>query len=346
MKKINKISLLSTLLISNNALSIELSKHLSTSTEPTPKIRIEPKYPVSAARQRREGWANFSFIIEKDGSVSNVITQENSGSKDITLAAKKAVMKWQYEPAMENGEPVQQCVNSVQLNFRMNKDGAQGVTRRFKSLYNKTKEALDARDYTKVKELLRKFETLTNMHLSEYNFLQLLSARYAREIGDDAIQLSHLKKVKFSSDNKDAEQALAILDQRFVLEVQLNQLQSAYKTYKRIERMAVAAPDLTRYKKIIKHVDEFVNSTNELVINADILDNDYFHHALVRNKFTITNISGALTKMDIRCANKRHLYSIESNNTWAIPEAWQQCHIFIFGEKNSTFNLIEHPFEA
>ena len=240
MKRFNIISLLSTLLIANNALSMELSRHLSTSSEPTPKIRIEPKYPAFAARQRREGWANFSFIIEKDGSVSNVITQEASGSKDITLAAKKAVMKWQYKPAMENGEPVQQCVNSVQLNFRMHKDGAQGVTRRFKSLYNKTKEALDARDYTKVKELLSKFETLTNMHLSEYNFLQLLSAKYAREIGDDAMQLSYLKRVKFSSDNKVAKQKLAILDQRFVLEVQLNQLQSAYKTYKRIERMAVA----------------------------------------------------------------------------------------------------------
>ena len=106
------------------------------------------------------------------------------------------------------------------------------------------------------------------------------------------------------------------------------------------------APHLTRNKKIIKHVDEFVNLTNELVINADILDNDYFHHALVRNKFTITNISGALTKIDIRCANERHVYSIESNNTWKIPEAWQQCHIFIFGEKNSKFNLIEHPFEV
>ncbi len=55
--------------------------------------------------------------------------------------------------------------------------------------------------------------------------------------------------------------------------------------------------------------------------NADILDNDYFHHALGRNKFTITNISGMLTKMDIRCANKRHLYSIENNNTWKTPEA-------------------------
>jgi hypothetical protein len=40
--------------------------------------------------------------------------QETSGSKDITLAAKKTVMKWQYQPAIENGEPIQQCVNSVQ----------------------------------------------------------------------------------------------------------------------------------------------------------------------------------------------------------------------------------------
>jgi len=134
MKKYYIISVLPLALLHNSAAAVKLSKHLSSSTEPTPKVRINPKYPVSAARDRREGWATFSFIIEKYGSVSNVITKETSGSKDITLAAKKAVLKWQYQPAMENGKPIQQCVNSVQLDFRMHTDGARGATKRFRSV--------------------------------------------------------------------------------------------------------------------------------------------------------------------------------------------------------------------
>jgi TonB family protein len=346
MKKTAIINFLPAFLLCNSAAAIELSQHLSTSTEPTPKVRVEPKYPISAARDNREGWATFSFIIEKDGSVSNVITKETSGSKDITLAAKKAVMKWQYQPAIENGEPIQQCVNSVQLDFRMHKNGTKTVTRRFNSLYSKTKTALAEKDYAKSKQLLSKFKKINYMHLSEHNFLQLLSAQYAKAIGNEAMQLAHLNKVKVASNDRNTAHELSVLDQRFVLEIKLNQLKNAYQTYKRIEKISVANPYLAHYQSLIKQVDEFINSEKQLIVSADIRNNDYWHYALVRNEFTLTNINGKLTKMDIRCANKRHVYSIENNNTWKIPDDWQQCHVFIFGENNAKFNLVEHPFKV
>jgi TonB family protein len=345
MKKII-IRFLPPLLLCNSAAAIELSQLLSTSTEPTPKIRVEPKYPISAARNGREGWATFSFVIEKDGSVSNVITQETSGSKDITLAAKKAVMKWQYQPAIENGEPIQQCVNSVQFDFRMHKNGTKKVTRRFNSLYHKTKAALAEKDYVKTKALLSKFTNIEYMHLSEHNFLQLLNAEYAKAIGNDVMQLAHLTKIKIATDDKNTEYELSLLAQRFVLELQLNKLKNAYDTYKRIEKISVAKPYLAHYQALIKQVDEFIHSEKELIVDADIRSDDYWHYALVRNEFTLTNIKGKLNKIDIRCANKRHVYSIENNNTWKIPDAWQQCHVFIFGENNTKFNLVEHPFKV
>jgi TonB family protein len=346
MKNLLFISLLSPLLYCNYAVAIELSKHLSTSTQPIPKIRVSPKYPKGAAQSRREGWAQFSFIIEKDGSVSNVINTESSGSKDLTSAAKKAILKWQYEPAMENGKPVQQCVNSVQMDFRMSKNGTKTVTRRFKALYTKTNNALEQKDYVKVEEYLASFSKIKYMHMSENNFLQLLHAQYAKVKGDEALQLSHLYKVRFSSKGEDSEQTLSVLEQRFILEVKLNRLKQAYKTFKAIEKTPSAKPYLERYQTIIKQVDEYINSEKDFMVNADIRSNNYWHYALARNEFTLTNIDGKLSKMDIRCANKRHVYSIENNNTWTIPESWQQCNVFIFGDDDTTFNLVEHPFKT
>ena len=60
-----------------------------------------------------------------------------SGSKDFANAAIKAVAKWQYKPAMENGEAIQQCANSVKMDFRMKNEGESAVTRRFKKKYEK-----------------------------------------------------------------------------------------------------------------------------------------------------------------------------------------------------------------
>ncbi|MBA6390727.1 energy transducer TonB [Colwellia sp. BRX10-3] len=348
MNKTLFIIFLPILLLCNSVNAIEISRHLSTTTEPTPTFRVDPKYPKNAARNSREGWARFSFIIEKDGSVSNVITKETSGSEDITLAAKKAVMQWKYQPAMEDGEPIQQCANSVQLSFKMNKqkNSATGATRRFQHLYSKTKAALAENNYVEAKELLNKFKKIKHMHLSENNFLQLLSAQYASEIGDPALQLSHLNKISFSAEPESHQQVLSILKQKFILEIKLNQLKPAYNTFKRLEKIAADEPYLADYQALIKRVDEFVNSDKELVITADIRQDDYWYYALVRNEFTLTNITGKLTKMDIRCANKRHVYTIENNNTWKLPDAWQQCNVYIFGQNNTTFNLIEHPFKA
>ena len=342
------VKFLPTMLLCSSVSAIELSQHLSTSTEPTPKVRVEPRYPVDAARNGREGWARFSFIIEKDGSVSNVITQETSGSKDITLAAKKAIMKWQYQPAIENGEPIQQCANSVQLSFKMHKqkNGTNGATKRFRSLYNKTKSALAEKDYTEVKQLLVKFEKIKYMHLSENNFLQLLSAQYASDIDDPALQLSHLNKVLFSSDPENNQQLVSLLKQKFILQIKLNQLKAAYSTFKYLKKIAGDETYLADYQVLIERMDEFVKSEKALVVSGDIRSNDYWRYALVRNEFTLSNITGKLTKMDIRCANKRHVYSIESNNTWTIPDTWQQCNVYIFGENNTTFNLVEHPFKT
>ncbi|WP_085299816.1 energy transducer TonB [Cognaticolwellia mytili] len=346
MNKLYTISLLPAIFFSNYTTAIELSKYLSTSIEPTPKVRVTPRYPADAARSSREGWAKFSFIIEKDGSVSNVITQETSGSKDLTLAAKKALIKWQYEPAIENGHPVQQCVNNVQFSFNMRKNGTSGATKRFKDLYIKTQEALKEKNYSKTQALLARFKKIKYLHLSENNYLQLLHAQYASEIGDPALQLSHLYSVKIPAGEKNNQQRLSVLKQRFLLEVKLNRLKYAYSTFKSIEKIPQSQTELQSYKDIIKRIDNFIVSDKELIVNANIKKNDYWHHALVRNEFSLTNINGKLSKMDIRCANKRHVYSIENNNTWKIPNSWQQCKLFIFGENDTSFNIVEYPFNT
>ena len=134
--------------------SAELSQLLVTRIDPMPIERIEPKYPINAARQSREGWVRLSFVIDKEGNVGNVLVTETSGSKDLTQSAIKAAKEWKYEPAMENGQPVQQCANSVQMDFRMHKNGTTGVSRKFKSQYKKAQQALAEKDYKVLDEQL------------------------------------------------------------------------------------------------------------------------------------------------------------------------------------------------
>jgi len=340
------LSLLSTTL-SNVAVSQEISKHLYTSENPVPLKRVNPRYPTHAAKHKREGWAKLSFIIEKDGSVSDVLVLGTSGSKDFANASKSAILQWQYQPAFENGEPIQQCVNTVQMNFNMSGGGETGASRRFKRIYKKALAALEEKDFPLVKQLLTEFESFNKMHLSENNYRHLLGADYAKGIEDKELQLFHLQRMSFPDNNKVLlKQKFAILNEKLMLQISLNKLHGAFSTYKSLIKMAEAKPYLDHFTKIINQLEQVIASDRDLIINGDIKGNDYWYRSLVRNEFSIAEINGSLNKLDVRCANKRHVYTIEEDNTWKLPKKWKKCSIYIYGDNNTKFNLIEHPIKS
>jgi TonB family protein len=325
--------------------AVEISKHLTTITEPVPITRINPKYPIKAAREGRSGWAKYSFVIEKNGRVSNIVEIDSSGSKDISKAGLKALKKWQYQPAMENGQPIQQCVNTVQLDFQMSKTKG-GVRKRFRRKYELALKALKEEEYVRLEELILEMKKIPYRYTSENNSLHTLSAEYAEVIGDKKKQLQHLSSISFLNSERLNKYKLAVLHERFFLAASLNRFQSAYRVYNQLKTMDEAKPYIGDYEKVIAKIDTMIGSELDIVIDANISDKDFWHYTLVRNEFSLANIEGSLNKLDIRCANKRHVYSVENNNTWTIPKAWKNCSILVYGDDDTSFKLIEHPIKA
>ena len=326
--------------------SLPVAKYLSTITAPEPIMRISPKYPINAAKQRREGWAIFSFVIDEEGKVQDVIVKDSSGSIDMTKAAKKAVKQWQYKPALVNGKPIQQCVNTVQMSFKMNKNGTTGVYKKFRSKYKSAIAALENKDYKEVERLLTLMKKNKYMHLSENNYMHLLAADYAADLGDKEQRLFHLSKAAINAVTRNEEQQMAVLYQVFILEVELQKYQAAYETYEKLTALEVAKPYITKLEKVITQINDAISGDKNIVIAANLDDSDHWSTALVRNEFSLSNIEGSLHTLDVRCANKRHQYTVENNNTWTIPSTWEDCSIYVYGEKNTRFNLIEHPLRG
>ena len=327
----------------NQVNAFETSKYLTTIIEPKPIKRVSPLYPINAARNNREGWATLSFVIGKDGYVSNVLVTETSGSKDFANAAKKAVSKWQYQPAFENGEAIQQCVNTIKMYFTMNGNRPQGVSRRFKSKYNKAIAAFESKNYAELEAILVSMQETRYMHILENDYMHLLAADYAKIKQDQVLQLHHLTRSTFSSDSK---QQANKLYRTFFLQVELQKFRAAHRTYKILSKLDAAETYMPQLKEIMTKVDDFIGSKNELVIEATIKEQDYWSIALVRNEFSLVNVKGTLDKLDIRCANKRHVYTVEENNSWKIPASWKNCSIFVFGEPNTSFSLVEFPIKS
>lgn len=85
----------------------------------TPIVRIEPKYPVQAARDGKEGWVRLSFTINEIGGVEDVKVIEAQPKRIFDKEARRALRKWKYKPKVVDGKPQKQFGLTVQLDFKM-----------------------------------------------------------------------------------------------------------------------------------------------------------------------------------------------------------------------------------
>ncbi len=82
-------------------------------------VRVEPRYPVKAARDGVEGWVSLSFSVDEVGRVTNVKVIEAQPRHYFEKEARKALKKWRYKPRIENGQAVAQHNQTILLEFNM-----------------------------------------------------------------------------------------------------------------------------------------------------------------------------------------------------------------------------------
>jgi TonB family protein len=69
---------------------------------------VPPQFPLAARQRALSGWVDVMFIVNTDGSVSDlsVVGAEPAGVFD--QPATEAVRKWRYRPILRDGQPINQ----------------------------------------------------------------------------------------------------------------------------------------------------------------------------------------------------------------------------------------------
>jgi protein TonB len=88
----------------------------------SPIVRIEPKYPMQAQRDGKEGWVKLSFTINEVGGVEDVVVIDAKPKRVFNKAARRALKKWKYKPRVVDGKPQRRPGLTVQLDFTMDKE--------------------------------------------------------------------------------------------------------------------------------------------------------------------------------------------------------------------------------
>ena len=73
-----------------------------------PRFKVAPKYPRSYLRAGLSGCTNISYVINPDGTVSNLVLVKSSGSNVFERSSKEAALSFKYAATDRNvdREPV------------------------------------------------------------------------------------------------------------------------------------------------------------------------------------------------------------------------------------------------
>ncbi len=301
--------------------------------------RVPPKYPKSAIG--KEGWVKLSYIVEKDGSVSSPVVESSSGIKGFEKAALKSIKKWQFNPATIDGKPIQQCKNSVQMSFKMS-GKSHGASRKFVRKYKQINDLLADNKLDQVKEKLTELKEKPKWNFYEESYFLALSALYYQATNDKNAELATLgHMIPAGAEYLPKSVYSSALVRAFSLTTEKNKYSSALYYYKQLQKQEGSEQYSAQLKPYAEKVKNVIQSDTPIAITAKIDGKNFWHHRLVRSDFAFSDIKGQVDTVEVRCDNKRSTFNVTEEKSWSIPDSWGKCQLFVYGENNSQFSLVE-----
>jgi TonB family protein len=322
------------------AQSSDMSEHIETIVDAKPLERQEPKYPINAARNGQEGWAKVSFVIDQNGNVVDPVIQDSSGLKSFEKETLKAVKNWKYSPAMQDGQPIEQCQMEVQIDYRLS--GESGVTRKFQSAYQQVMDTITAKELELAQKMLSKMADSKMWNHSENSYFWLADSMYAKEIDDMQRELVGVNRALASGkDALNPATFLYLLTRQFALFTTDTQYSKAMQSYKQILQQEDNTAVVANLKPYASQLQNMLQGSEPLIHSTKIRTSGSTYHELSRESFALHINEGELDEVQLRCANKRARFTASENSEWRIPASWGQCTLFVTGTPDSQFDVIE-----
>ena len=317
-----------------------LAEHIETIVSAKPIERVNPEYPRSAAMKGQEGWSRISFVIDKEGNVVDPVVMDSSGLRVFDKAALETAKKWKYSPAMQDGQAIEQCQVSVQMDFMLQKQ--QGVTRKFKVKYKQITEAISDNQLEQAALMLEQLGNSQLWNHSESAFYYLADSIYAQKINDSQRELTSVNRALFSTKEAlDNNWQLYLLERQFVLNLAQHKYLPALVSFNTLSKASDNQAVLAKLSPYAQQLEQLIKSTEPLSMKAKIHSEGQFYHQLSRDKFALFIDQGELDEVEIRCANKRSRFTVADGNEWQIPQSWGECTLFVTGTPDTQFNIVE-----
>jgi len=112
----NKVAMLTPVVDSRGA-GERMKMSAGSDRDVIPLVRINPDYPPGPLNRGIEGWVTVQFTITAAGTVKDAIVVDAEPKKIFDDAALKAIVRWRYNPKVENGAAVERVGVQTRIVF-------------------------------------------------------------------------------------------------------------------------------------------------------------------------------------------------------------------------------------
>ena len=327
-----------------------IAKVLRKGTKAVPLNIDAPVYPRRALERHIEGWVIVGFIIKSDGTTDKIEVLNSSIDNHFDDAAIEATLSRTYEPSTLRGEPVMQGNMSVRYVFQI-KQSEGGVSRSFLKVYRKASRAVDDEDFELAKTLIDKLDGEERRLMAEVCYIDMLKARYFDKLGNAKATLKHVERALVIADTSASKPIyIHLLKQAIVANGKANNFRISLEHYNTLlEIDGELAPD-DPIHKFVSHEKQILNGESNIQTTGTVsrtcrncgTSGGYFWgHMLNRSRFSIDQVVGEVYEIEIVCQSSSVMVVYAPEMAWSVNQDGSECSIRVYGEKDTSFRLVE-----
>ena len=304
-----------------------------------------PRFPAEARSQWLEGWVLASFCIGVDGKLRDPVIERSSGQKEFEREVLRTLPKWTYQPATQNGSPVEQCSVSVRISFSL--QGAQyGARGAFVRKYRQASRLIEEGKLFEAGQVLDELKPSNNYESGRLAFAR---ARVAEAAGKPAERLKHMRMALYFEDGIEKKHRGPAKRSVFALEVSQGEYAAALDRFRELmkdhgDELSVPEKLAGEQLEALVAGPKAIATPGELECRCDKENGEPLWSArLLRREFGFIDIEGEVERFEVRCETKQFAAKVAADKRWKIPPSWGDCTLFVFGAEGAKFRVVEMP---
>jgi len=304
-------------------------------------------YPAAEARMARTARVWISYIVNKDGTVSQPMIEQINNA-----AFSDTIIKWttflDFEPATLDGEPVDSLVRERRgFDIAYGQRSGRVSTTLFNKLNKQFGEELakPQPNQKRLEKLLKKLLKIRHGGALAYEFISRRRYQLAKKFLDRDAQIYAIRERILSNDRGIMAENGTIIDQELIgLLLEAGYQGEALEAYNNARRKLNSAQrsrlwDLFGDK--ITQIRENIDNDQEFARLISIGDNGYMFLPMLKRNFKFADVESELNTLKLRCDRRFEEFNYTAGSEYQLPAKWGACQLQVLGTSGSNAQLIQ-----